>query len=196
MGALNARAEWGWVSSGPHSRTLADHWLLQLKDSFNIQKYSLILDVWALEHAYLYISNLLRNAYTCVCFPVCCELSLTPNSLSLIGCVILGEDKEGHWRGARGGGNRGNERALPITAWPVASPRYKGTLILPPHTAPAAPATHYSFPTLAPSSQKKKTLLFWIYARMSFLKYLWELDRTEKLSGVVFLFGWIWIQKV
>lgn len=32
----------------------------------------------------------------CVCFPVCCELSLTPNSLSLIGCVILGEDKEGH----------------------------------------------------------------------------------------------------
>lgn len=79
---------------------------------------------------------MLRSACVCVCSPVCCELSLTPNSLSLIGCVILGKDKEGHWREAWGGGNQGNERALPITAWPVASLPYKETLILYPACRP------------------------------------------------------------
>lgn len=83
------------------------------------------IGVWA--HLYIWGLPIWKQAKECIyaCFSVCCELSLTPNSLSLIGCVILGEDKEGHWRGAQGGGNRGNERALPITGWPAASPWYK-----------------------------------------------------------------------
>lgn len=40
----------------------------------------------------------------CACLCVYCRLSLTPNSPSLIGCVILCKDKEGHWNGSRGGG--------------------------------------------------------------------------------------------
>lgn len=40
----------------------------------------------------------------CMCVPLCAAaLSLTLNSLSLISCVILWKDKEGHWRGAGGG---------------------------------------------------------------------------------------------
>lgn len=63
------------------------------------------------------------------------------------------------------GGKQGNEGALPITAWPVASPGYKGTLIHLLHTDPAAPATHppssmyppHSTHPLREKKEKKKT---------------------------------------
>lgn len=48
----------------------------------------------------------------CACFSVCCGLSLTPNSLSLIGCVILWKDKEGHWKGSLGRRETGQRGSL------------------------------------------------------------------------------------
>lgn len=144
------------LSSGPHSCTLICGWLLQFRVSFNLNKSSPVSGYDRLC-LYLYLKFVVVWMFVCVC--VFCELSLPPNSLSLIGCVILGKDKEGYWRGAWGGGNQGNERALPITAWPVASLPYKGTLIL--HIDPvtsAIPSLLHSFPTLARPLKKKNQL--------------------------------------
>lgn len=150
--AIHNQHEW-WglecVSTGLHPRTPTYQ--------CNIDDSQQSLDTRVREHLHitgLSIETQLRSA----CFSVCCELSLTPNSLSLIGCVILGEDKEGHWRGAQGGGNRGNERALPITGWPAASPWYKRDSHAPTAHRLCCPVSHYSFPTLALWPQTQKSL--------------------------------------
>lgn len=155
-GALRVWAVWGWVASAPYSHTVVWGWLPQPNVLFNFNSAPCLHFDWLTSHSYFeYVTERM-----CACFSVCCELSLTPNSLSLIGCVILGKDKEGHWREAWGGGNQGNERALPITAWPVASLPYKETLIL---TLPATPlllTLLHSSPHVRHHPLKPKTTTF------------------------------------
>lgn len=43
------------------------------------------------------IFEISSDLHICKCFSIYCSSSLTPNSLPLIGCVMLWKDKEVHW---------------------------------------------------------------------------------------------------
>lgn len=131
-------------------------------------------------HAYMHIFKLvLVCMYICECvfFPVCCGLSLTPNSLSLIGCVILWKDKEGHWRGAWGGGEKGSEGACLACSF-TGIQRDSHTLSA---HRPLLPTLLLSPPTLTRSTKKIPQTFFlgWSCNGIKTIERLIELTRRK-----------------
>lgn len=98
MGPRSVWVEWRRLSSGLHSSTRTHHRLLQTRrfarkpwrQGTSTPAYLRPAD-WNQANERLY-----------ACLPVCCALSLTPNSLSLIGCVILGGRQRGPLKGSWG----------------------------------------------------------------------------------------------